>query len=205
MPYVIRRPHKRAFIALVAACFALLATAHTAAAATPCPTLSVSQVFAPLGDTSDYSLLPGATFEGDMSGWFLDKAAVVPGNEPWHVSGATDSHSLGIEPGGFAVSPMVCVSDRVPIWRLFALARSSSPSTTLHLGVLWGGLGHGGYLPLGILTGSGYSSWQPTPPMLLGKFLPRGVHVQVRFVFTADARGAGWSIDDVYLDPYSRG
>src|SRR5690242_47820 len=77
LPYVIRWPHKRV-IALVAACFALLVAAHPAAAdTTPCPTLPSSPVFAPLGDSANYSAVPGGSFEGDMSGWSLTGASVA--------------------------------------------------------------------------------------------------------------------------------
>jgi hypothetical protein len=206
LPYVTSWPHKRA-LALVAACFALAVAAQPAAAATPttCPDMVSSTVFAALGDTANYTPVTGGTFEGDMSGWTLNSASVARGNEPWQVDGASDSNSLGIAPGGSAVSPTFCVSSKTPTWRFFAHAADASPSTTLHVAaqVVTPG-GHVIQVPLTNLSGSNYSSWAATPALMLGRVLPPGLNVNVRFVFTADSNGGAWSIDDVFVDPYAK-
>jgi len=206
LPYVTSWPHKRA-LALVAACFALAVAAQPAAAATPttCPDMVSSTVFSALGDTANYTPLTGGTFEGDMSGWTLNSASVAPGNEPWQVDGSSDSKSLSIASGGTAVSPTFCVSSKTPTWRFFAHAADASPDTVLHVSaqVVTPG-GHVIQVPLTNLSGSGYSSWAATPAMVLGKVLPPGLSVNVRFVFTADSDGGAWSIDDVFVDPYAK-
>jgi hypothetical protein len=206
LPYVTSWPHKRA-IALVAACFALAVAAQPAAAATTpttCPDTVSSQVFAALGDTANYTPVTGGTFEGDMSGWTLNGASVAAGNEPWQVDGAGDSKSLSIPAGGSAVSPTFCVSSKTPTWRLFAQAADASPSTVLHIAVQVATPKGTLQLPVGQLLGAKYSSWAATPSMVLGKVLPPGVNVNVRFVFAADSKGGAWSIDDVFVDPYAK-
>lgn len=206
LPYVTSWPHKRA-LALVAACFALAVAAQPAAAATPttCPDMVSSTVFSALGDTANYTPLTGGTFEGDMSGWTLNNASVAPGNEPWQVDGASDSNSLSIASGGIAVSPTFCVSSKTPTWRFFADAADASPGTVLHVSaqVVTPG-GHTITIPLTNLSGSGYSAWAATPALVLGRVLPPGISVNVRFMFTADSNGGAWSIDDVFIDPYAK-
>ena len=206
MPYVTSWPHKRA-LALVAACFALAVAAQPAAAATPttCPDTISSTVFAALGDTANYTPVTGGTFEGGMSGWTLNSASVAPGNEPWQVDGNSDSNSLSIAPGGSAVSPTFCVSNKTPSWRFFAHAATASPGAFLRIYVQ-ATLPNGRViqLPVARYSGDDYSSWAATPSMVLGKVLPPNFHVNVRFVFAADSRGGAWSIDDVFVDPYAK-
>jgi hypothetical protein len=205
LPYVTSWPHKRA-LALVAACFALAVAAQPAAAATNnCPTLSSSTVFAALGDNANYTPVSGGTFEGNMTGWTLNNAAVASGNEPWQVDGSSDDQSLGIDSGGSATSPTFCVSSLTPSWRFFAQAGDGSSSSVLHVAAL-ATLPNGRVIqvPITNLSGSNYDSWAATPSLMLGKVLPPGVTIPVRFVFNADSNGSAWSIDDVFVDPYAK-
>jgi hypothetical protein len=191
---------------LVAACFALAFAAQPAAAATNnCPTLSSSPVFAALGDTANYTPVSGGTFEGDMSDWTLNSASVVSGNEPWQVDGSGDNQSLSIASGGSATSPTFCVTNLTPSWRFFAEAADGSSSSVLHVAALATlPTGRVIQVPISNLSGSDYSSWAATPSLLLGRILPPGVTVPVRFVFAADSTGGSWSIDDVFVDPYAK-
>jgi hypothetical protein len=192
---------------LVAACFALAVAAQPAAAAArvTCPTLSSSPLFAALGDTANYTPVSGGTFEGAMTGWTLNNAAVAPGNERWHVDGSSDHQSLSIASGGSAISPTFCVSNLTPSWRFFANAANGSSSSVLHVAVQVSTPGgHVMTFPLTNLSGDDYDSWAATPSLILGRVLPPGLSVNVRFVFTADSHGSAWSIDDVFVDPYAK-
>jgi hypothetical protein len=184
----------------------LLVAAHPAAAdTTPCPTLPSSPVFAPLGDSADYSAVTGGSFEGDVSGWSLTGASVAPGNETWNVDGVSDGKSLHIAPGGTAVSPLVCVSAKQPTWRFFAHAADAAPATALHVyAQVTDKSGRTIRIPAARLKAAGYGSWAATPALLLGKYLTKGFSVQIQFVFTADPNGGAWSIDDVFVDPYAK-
>ena len=207
LPYVTSWPHKR-ILASVAACFALAVAAQPAAAATTqttCPDAVSSPVFAALGDTANYTPLGEGTFEADMSGWTLNGASVAVGNEPWQVDGASDSKSLSIPAGASAVSPTFCVSSKTPTWRFFAQAANASRHTVLDVyAQVVTPTGRVLQLPLGYFLGGHYKSWAATPAMTLGKVLPPGYDVDVRFVFAADPRGGDWSIDDVFIDPYAK-
>jgi hypothetical protein len=191
--------------ALAASCCALLVTAAPAAADTSSCTVTMpatSQVLSVLGDTANYTLLPGGSFEAGQPSWSLNGASVVPGNEPWYVGASTDSQSLNIQPGGSASSVTVCGNNLFPTFRFFAKAANASAGQ-LRVGVRWSSGWMGGYMPLGTLNAGDYSSWQPTPSLALGSLLPSGMTVSAQFVFTAD-QGSAWNIDDVYVDPYAR-
>jgi hypothetical protein len=204
-------------MALVAACFALLVVAHPSAASAEgyygsgdsyrcTPTLNpAAPVFAPLADTANYVVLPGGTFEGEMSGWSLNGASVVPGNEPWQVSGAADSQSLSISPGGSAISPPVCINSLFPTYRFFAHVPDGPTGKALHVSVrMTNSWGRTTEFPASYLSDANYGTWAATPALPLGGVIPAGVNVSVRFVFSAGSQGNSWSIDDVYLDPYAK-
>jgi hypothetical protein len=218
VPYIINWPHKR-IIALVAASFALLVAAAPASAyswspysqyqpSAPtggCQVPASSPVLAALGDLSSYALLPGASFEGPLSGWALNGASVVAGNEPWQANGAGDSQSLSIPAGAYAVSPTICLTSQLPSWRFFAKAASGSWGTQLNVTVLWAKSdGSSGQITAANVYGGGYTSWQPTSSLPLGSVLLPGDTVNIRFVFSAASSGGAWNIDDVYIDPYAR-
>jgi hypothetical protein len=209
LPYVINRPRRRA-LALVAACLGLLVAAAPAAAKdkpeNPADQVS-TPVFAALGDTADYFALTGGTFETNTADWSLNGAQVVPGNEPFDVDGLGDTHSLSIAPGGVAVSPAVTINNTTPTWRFFAdAANASSPATQLTVYAQWTNPNTGQVLKLPIArrNGKDHAKWAATPALLLGKYLPKGLNVDVQFVFQAGANGGAWTIDDVFIDPYAR-
>jgi hypothetical protein len=209
VPYIITRPPRRA-LALAAACLGLLVAAAPAAAngKPQNPADQVSKpVFGALGDSADYFALTGGTFETDTADWSLTGAQVVPGNEPFQVDGLGDSHSLSIAPGGVAVSPAVTINNTTPTWRFFAdAADASSTATQLTVYAQWTNpnTGRTFRLPIARRSAKDHAKWAATPALLLGKYLPAGVNVDVQFVFQAAANGGTWTIDDVFIDPYAR-
>jgi hypothetical protein len=167
---------------------------------------ATSPAFSSLGDNANYFRVPAADFEGRLGGWSLTPGtSVVQGNESSFVGGSSDSHSLNINSGGQAVSPVVCVSSLFPAWRFFANAANTNPGTTLHVSAQFTtNTGETGVVPVTDLGGGTFNSWAATSSLPLGSTLASGTTENVRFVFSADPAGAGWHIDDVYVDPYAR-
>jgi hypothetical protein len=167
-----------------------------------------SHPFAPWGDTSGYTPVPGGSFEAGTVPWTLSGgAAVVSGNETYQVNNSSDSHSLSLPAGSSATSPASCTSIYHPTVRLF-VQNTGSASSRLTLQALYPGLLGGVQTAnIGQLTGS--STWQPSSamPLLVSNLLATlsldQTAIAFRFV-PADATGH-WRIDDVYLDPYGRG
>ena len=175
-----------------------------------CAGQSVDQVFMPWLDPMSYTLVPGGAFEDGAAGWSLNGASVVDGNEPWQVHGEGESRSLKIPAGKSATTDTICVGLEHPTLRFFARSSGSSllgsVVATMTVEVLfedaWGGQ-HS--LPIGaVLPGF---RWNPTLPYpVVANLLPLlpGERTPVRFRFRA-VGGSAWQIDDVYVDPRSRG
>src|SRR6201995_4060635 len=85
VPLVIH-PRVRKTVGRIAAltCAAVFVSAGAAFAA-QCPTQSAKQKFTKFGDSSNYFLVPGGSFEGTEAqvGWTLSGATLTSGNEPF--------------------------------------------------------------------------------------------------------------------------
>jgi hypothetical protein len=204
VPYLVR-PRRL----LAVATGALLAVAGLPAAAhAACPTATTVKAFSQFGDTRDYSLLSGASFESGTSGWTLTKASVISGNESYKVRASTDSHALSVDPKGLVVSPSFCVGIEHPTFRFFARQTSGSWAQ-LNVKLRWKDSGGNvNETTVGSLSGSnGYSSWAPTPSLALATTLPlwqSGQSVTAQLVLDPEDYGGSWAVDDFYIDPYKR-
>lgn len=187
---------------------AIAPAAHAGLLSGPCGE-TVSQPFASFGDSNDYVLSPGGSFESGTAGWKLTGgAAIVSGNESYNA--VAGSHSLSLPAGSSASSPTQCTGIDHPSMRFF-VRNTGSPTSRLRVyatvtPVL-------GLLPLltnadlGTVTGSG--TWQPSSSVaipllsnLLGEVNLGETKISFKFV-PADSTGK-WQIDDVYLDPFCR-
>ncbi len=179
---------------------AILALPGPAHAAGGCPDQPLDRTFRPWLDPAWYAQAPNGGFESGASGWTLERgAAVVDGNEPFHVGGSGDASSLALPPGGSATTAPVCIGVEHPTMRFFA-RNTGDPLSVLTVSVV----GSHGSLPVGLITAR--SQWAPTPvvPVVVNLLSLLGDQ-QVAFRFTAaDGRGE-WTIDDVYVDPYKKG
>jgi hypothetical protein len=186
---------------LAVAAVASLALSASAAAATACSVGTLSQPFKPWLDAFSYGLVPGARFESGTTGWKLSSTAkVVTGNEPWRVAGASDAKSLSLAAGATATTPTFCGGLGYPTVRLFSKS-SFALVSLLRVDVVYTGtdaLLHSS--PLGTVLPSG--SGQPSLPIVTLSGLPllTGSSLALRLT----AVGATFTVDDIYVDPYSR-
>ena len=208
------RRSRRAGVATVVAVAAFAASATTAnagllvASAPSCADQALQKTFLPWLDVADYTALAGGDFETGAEGWSMDDgAAVTAGNESFYVGDDDDANSLALASGAPATSPTMCVGIAHPTIRFFAKRSSTallSSLSTLRVDVLFEtSTGSVASLPVGSVLGNG--NWQATAPMLVvANLLPLlpGDMTPVRFRFTAE--GGAWSVDDVWVDPYSR-
>lgn len=173
-------------------------------ACTPDPTLT--QPFAPFGDVGLYTPVADAGVEAGAANWTLSGgAAVVAGNEPWRIGGATDSHALDLPAGSSAVTAPICIDQTYPYFRTFA-RNAGSARRSLEIDVLYYD-GRGRLLSTDPYDyESAAAAWQPTPTIAIEVFdkQPAVAAVPVAFRFTPKGRDAHFVIDDVYVDPYSR-
>jgi len=152
------------------------------------------------GDGASYSLMQGGSFENGTSGWLLAGGArVVSGNESYHVTAASDSHSLSIPTGGSATTPSFCVNLTRPTIRFFASNAGASTSRLRVKVVFRNVLGILGILDGGTVAAG--SAWTPSPIMLATLSAPLGSN-NVQFTFSPTDSTGAWRIDDVYVDPW---
>jgi hypothetical protein len=207
MPEPMRRrlPH-RIVVTLVSTLLAAVALPAVAQAA--CATTPVTKAFQRFGDTANYSLLSNGHFESGSSGWSLTGGAIVSGNESYKVRSSADTRALQISPTGTVVSPAFCVGVEHPTFRFFARQASGSWAT-MAVRLRWSeSNGRVNETTVGSLNSSSFASWQPTSALPLATTLPlwqSGQSLSVQLVFDPDEYGGAWAIDDVYIDPYSRG
>jgi hypothetical protein len=187
---------------------AAVAQANPLSLLVACPNETLSQPFAHWGDNSDYTPVPGGSFETGTPAWTLTHSAtVVSGNETSYVGGASQSKSLSLPSGSSGTSPSMCTSIFDPTARLFVRNTGKSSSQLTVQALYPGLLGGTQTTTIGVLKGS--STWEPAPAMtlLLGNLLATLSldSTKIAFRFTPADNTGDWQIDDVYLDPYGRG
>ncbi|HWT23722.1 MAG TPA: hypothetical protein VN213_09470 [Solirubrobacteraceae bacterium] len=183
---------------------------ETQAAATPevasvCTTPSFSKPFRLWGDFNDYTLAPGGDMEDGAPGWTLDDGAeIVEGNNWFRVGDRSDDHSLRLRSGASALSAPMCIDDTYSSFRFFA-RRAVPSSSDLRVDVLWweSGATHSARVTLDRFAGL---LWAPVRPIdLPAAHLSAGGHEPIQFRFTVTGHSGAWLLDDVYVDPFSRG
>jgi hypothetical protein len=207
MPYI-KRPGRSISLGLATLCALFAAALLPGIAAADCPSTPVAKAFSRFYDYNDYSLVDNGAFESGTTGWSLSNSWVVSGNESFKVHGSTDSRSLFLKAGtGTAASPWFCASYAHPTFRFFG-RRTNNTWGVLYADVRYrdtAGQVHS--LNAGALYGDTYTSWQPSRSMALSIMLPVDLvsnTVPVQLVFRTEPEGGDWTIDDVYVDPYSR-
>jgi hypothetical protein len=171
----------------------------------PCDKATLTQPFAPWGDSNYYKLVPGGSFEGSLAGWtFSGGAARVSGSEPFGATGSVGKYSVDLPAGGSVQSPYTCVDWADPSFRLFA--RNNGLLSTVLVSVVYKEPLLGPVaIPISAVALS--STWQPTLlPMLTASQVQSVVNgllglgtPQVALRFTALTGNS--QIDDVYVDP----
>jgi hypothetical protein len=193
-------------LAMLASLAALIAGAPAQANLlnfSPCDGSTLSQPFLQWWDPGSYELAPSGNFEGSLAGWTLTGGAQqVPGSETFGVTGSVGSYSLSLPNGATASSPQACVDAAYPSFRFFTL--SETPGTIVTASVTYTSPLGTVTVPVGVVAPT--SSWEPTPVFLTGSAVPallgNGItNVQLEF----SASGGAAQIDDVFIDPWSRG
>jgi hypothetical protein len=201
---------KGALTLAATAAFALVPAAGAGAAlvdTSACDNASLSQPFAPWGDSNFYKLAPGGDFEGALSGWTLAGGAKkVAGSEPFKATGEAGGSSVSIPAGGSVTTAPSCVNAAYPSFRFFAKSSGGLlgllPAMKVDL-VYHDNLLGLVALPAGVVLPSG--QWKPTAPMLtlaaVAGLVSNGeAPLSIRFTSVAGT----WNVDDVFIDPHQR-
>jgi hypothetical protein len=205
MSAVIHRRLRRAIFSVASlTCVALFASTGVALAS--CPTQPVSTPFSQWGDSNDYFLVPGGSFEGtaDQLGWTLSNASLTTGNEPFNVNDPGDQQSLTINGGGIATSPYFCVDETMSGLRFFAAQVSAGTDLRVRA-LVQNPDGSVTVVPIADLADGSMPAWAPTDALGGSGRLPDGSSIMVALRFRAPVSSGSWQIDDIYVDPYRSG
>jgi hypothetical protein len=161
---------------------------------------TVTQPFARWGDSANYVLMPGGTFEPGVASWSLSKGGrIVRGNESFYVHAPGDAYALELPPGSSALTPPNCFA--FGDWKLRFFVAGSGGRVRVNIVVRSLLLGSLSTLDGGTVRGG--STWQPSPEVRLAVTNLTGLvavdAVSVRFTSTGSSTVR---IDDAYLDPW---
>jgi hypothetical protein len=158
-----------------------------------CNSNALSQPFLRWADPASYELAPGGTF-GHRS-WRLNRgASLVPGGEPWAVTGTQSRSSLSLPAGSSADSPSTCVTAAYPTVRFFV-----SGVGVVGVNVVY----NGAVIPSGVVVATGV--WAPGPIAITGSAITgalNGGTANVSLRLTGVAGNP--RVSDAFIDPRGR-
>jgi hypothetical protein len=178
------------------------APAHAADASTSaCVDSALSQPFAQWGDTNEYELAPGGSFDGDQTDWTLNGgASLVSGGDPYNGGGAASPSSISLPAGASAQSPFTCIDLSDPTFRLFARNNGDFLNAVLVQAVIQVPVIGDVPVPVGVISPS--NTWKPSRALRTGSVLTSllpGNSGEVALRFTSLSGSS--QIDDVFVDP----
>jgi hypothetical protein len=181
----------------VTALAALAVLPTTAAMAAECAPVPTTQLFSLLGDTNEYFVAPGGSFEGQNS-WALKGEAKVD-DTTLQLLGLVRGHALELDRGASGTSPALCADALRPHLR-FA-ARASNGVGSLSVEAI---TGNGTVVPLATIDGADHARWSLTgnvalvPPVEVATGDSEDVKIRITAV------SGDWKIDTVAIDPYAK-
>jgi hypothetical protein len=170
----------------------------------PCGARSEAPAFAAWGDKGSYFRISNGGFENGSADWALSGAATIAkGNEWYRVSGASDSHSLRLAPGGVAESRTLCVAQGEETVRLF-VANYHVPGSILHVDAMVRNPATGqlGWAAFDVNGDVPSAFWSPTMKLSIPRMFGGSGTEELTLTFSVRGAPAYWFIDDVYIDPF---
>ena len=192
---------------------AIVAVGGSAAPAQAAPQncgFNYEQPFHLWGDYEWYGLAPGANFASTSkpSGWTFSNASIVSGgnpHRPW-----SNSYSLYIKPGGYAITSAFCIDQLSPYSRMFAYTTTRNTAYTggLKVELTYTDSVTRRTVTKQVATLTQQGSWNATEafPLVGGAVSPRwdsSGRTTAKYKFTA-INGTAWRIDDLFIDPKRR-
>jgi hypothetical protein len=204
--------YRRALRSTLTAFALVLVPASLASAA--CPLRPTAQSYARFGDTAQYALVPGGSFELGTAGWTLVSSRVANGNDGFNVLPGAKSLAIGggyLSASPFAISAPFCVDKTHPYFRFmlrpmgavgalatFIIYRNSAGDVVRQV--------VGSKIATNIMPGYWRAS-ELNPLSVNIPLLEAGgtATVQLGFLSPLSVNGPSYYIDNVMVDPYRRG
>jgi len=181
-------------LATVVAVLGVMSVTVAEAATCPPPPTPL-QPFVPWGDARQYVLTTGGSFRGGVPAWALSGGAkIVADNAPNKLDPSTDSQALFLPAGSSATSACVTAPQILGIVRFFAKNVGVADGRLKVEVLVKGGVYQAGTIGAG-------STWTPSPILTSDAPAYKGaVTYQIRL--TPVGSGSGFTVDDVYFDPF---
>ena len=199
-------------VAVTAAAAAVVAFVAPAAQAATCGSRTSSTPFSKFGDSNQYFLAPGGSFESGAGGWALQNGSVAAGNDTYSLNSAGDKQSLKLT--GSATSGSFCITRDDPLLR-FAAKTVTTPGANGNYSqlnvsiVVRNAAGSQATFFLGVIPAQGNGGWFISPQLRYGNLLDSWLFgsdgtgtATMQVQFTVAGQGGTWSIDDVFVDPF---
>ncbi len=173
-----------------------------------CGTPQDSQAFLAWGDPAEYFLAPDGNFANSAASWRLSGGAgAVAGGDGYSLGpNAPSTQSLALPSASSATTPQICVGVNSPTVRFMAQNTGAVTSTLKVSATVDTTTGLNLTIPIADISATG--AWSPTPVLaVVANLLPLlpGNETPITFTFTPQGRGGNWQIDDLYVDPWTRG
>lgn len=189
-------------------CVLLLSLSTSSALAAPktetpatCEGQAFSQPFGALGDSNNYTLVPGGEFNGPSQGWELSGGAqVIQTTRP----NGTNGGALNLPSGAEAISPPFCVTLQYPTARVSV--RDVKGAEGVAVAVAYAGT-NTAEKPKSVGQVHGQqTSWTESNPFNVQPQTAGHVEEtrEVRFVFTAGGKTSDFQLFGLYVDPRMR-
>jgi hypothetical protein len=179
----------------------------SAAGEQTCTAPELSNPLAAFKDRRNYFLAPAANFEDPaLPGWELGGgASVTAGSSGAAVTGAAQTSSLSLPPGGSATSPEMCVDLDYPTFRFFATQLADDSDSALAVDVIYPALSRNNVREAKRLRLKAKDGWRLSDdiklePQRLGKQWGWR-RVALRFRNVSGKKPGSFQIDDVLVDP----
>jgi hypothetical protein len=169
-----------------------------------CSSRAEAAVFSPWGDKATYFQVSNGGFENGSTNWALSGGAtVVTGNEPYHIGGASDSHSLRLTAGSSAESRTFCLAIGEDGVR-FMVKNLHVPGSILHVDAVAQNMDTGakGYMAFDINGDVPSTRWSPSLRLSVPRMFGGTGTQSLTLFFSTRGAPATWNIDDVYIDPF---
>ena len=162
-----------------------------------CTNPVLSQVFSSYGDSNQYALVPGGTFDDPSGGgWMLSNGATIsPSNQPDGKNGGV----LNLPSRGLAISPVTCVTAQYPTARMFV--KNAAGADSVYVGATYWKNGSWAMPAYGGAARGNGTSWTLSNDLDVSPDINIAGWQYVRFILYGGGYGGRFQVDDFWVDP----
>jgi hypothetical protein len=175
----------------------------TAAAAGSCGARTTTQAFKNWGDTNQYFVVPGATFESGTPGWVFyagqGTPSVVTDQESGKVNGSTHTKALNVPAYSTVMPPNMCINSNEEFLRLFYKDPGVSGAQLLVKMEAWSSAGR---VVQQFTINASSAGWKVSPQIPMPNKRDANGEQTITLTITPIGQAGTWRLDDIMVDPW---